>query len=105
MTISSLQEKASTPLLSQLFLVGLDQLSSIVKVLDIIPYILFRTIAGPAYEVFNGQSSIFPDCPLIKKVVNLEGLVFISITFHKDQGEALRTEALERVISWVWSWL
>lgn len=98
MTTSPLQEKASTPFLSQLFFVGLDQLGNIVEILDIVPSILLRAVAGLAYKVFNGQSSIFPDCPLIKKAINLEGLVFISITFHKDQGGALQTGVLERVI-------
>ncbi len=91
-------------MLSQVFLVGLDQFSSIVEVFDIVPSIPFRVVAGPAYEVFNGQSSTSPDCPLIEKAVNLEGLMSISVTFHKDQGGVLRTGALERVFGWVWSW-
>ena len=76
------------PLLNQVFLVDLDQFNNIVKVFNIVPYVLLEAISIPPYKVLNGKSPIFFDFMFIKKAINLEGFVFVNITFYK-YGEGL----------------
>ncbi len=84
MTTSPPKGKTSTPSLSQVLFIGLDQFSYIVEVFDIIPPIPLGAVPGPAYKVFDDQSPTFSDYALIEKAVNLEGLMLISVAIHKD---------------------
>lgn len=75
--------KPAGSLLSKGFLVVANKVRGIVKVFDVILSISFRSIPGPAYEVFNGQALTFLDCAFIKKAINFKGFVFVSVTLYK----------------------
>ena len=89
------------PSLSYAGLVYLDQLGGIIEVFDIVPFIPLGTVPGPAYEILDGQTFTFSYCVFVKKAINLEGLVFVSVTLYKHQEELLWMGAVERILGWV----
>lgn len=105
MTTSPFRKKFSTLLLSWAFFVGLDKVSGIVEVLDIIPSILFWTVPGPAHKIFDSEALTFLDRTLIKKAVNLEGLLVVNVTFYKYRGGLLRAGPVETILGQSWGWL
>ena len=93
---SPLTRKASMPLLSQAFFIGLDQFGNIVEGFDNVTPIRFSAVFGLVCKVLDGQSFTFSNCLLFYKVVNLKGLVFVSVTFHKDRRGLLWMEVLKQ---------
>lgn len=77
---------------------GLDQVGSIVKVLDNILFVSFWAVLGPTYKVFDSKALIFPDYAFIVMTVNFEGFVVVCVTLHKYRGELLRTRAAKRIL-------
>lgn len=79
----------------------LDQLGSIVEVLNIVPSVPFGAAPGLVFKVFNSQALTFSYCTLIKKAINFEGLMYVSVTLQKHREGLLWTGAVKRILGWV----
>lgn len=53
------------------------------------------------FKVFNSQALTFSYCTLIKKAINFEGLVYVSVTLQKHREGLLWTGAVKRILGWV----
>ena len=95
------KRKVLTLLLGQARFVCLDQLGSIVEFLDIVRFVPLEAVPSLAYEIFDGQAFTFSYCMLIKKAINFEGLMFVSITLYKHRGGLLWTGVVKQILGWV----
>lgn len=89
------------PLVSQAFLVCLDQLSGIDEILDIVPLVPLGAILCPLYKVLNGQAFTFSYYAFIKKAINFKRFIFLNVIIHKYQKGLLQMGAVEWIFEWV----
>ena len=99
MTTSPLTKKGkSTPSLSKALLVFADQLGCIVEVFYVVIPVPLWAVAGPANEIFNGQTLTSFDRPLVEQAVDLKGFKIVSITVDKHSGGMMWAGAPKRVV-------
>lgn len=91
--------------MSEGLLVVADKVGGIVKVLDVVPSIPFRSIPGPANEVFYRAAFTFFHYSLVKQMVYLEGFDGIGVTVDKHGGWHVRAGAMEEIVGRGRCWL
>lgn len=89
-------------LLSKSLLVVANKVGGIVKILDIVPFIPFKAVPGPAYEILNCVTSTFFYCLFVKQMVYLKGSGGVGVIVNKYGGGHIRTWAMKRIIGWEW---
>lgn len=100
MTTSPLTRKVSMSLLSKDLLVVTYKVNGIVKVLDIIPFILLRPVFSPTNKILYCAAFTFLYCLLVKQILYLERFCSIGITVNKHGGWNVRVGAMERIVGW-----
>lgn len=94
MTISSLTKKISSSLLSKSLLVVSDKVGGIIKIFDVVPSILFRSIPGPANKIFNYMALTFFYYLFAWQLVYLKEFDSVSVTVEKHGGGYVKTGAM-----------
>lgn len=98
MTTSPPTRKILTFLLSKDLLVVANKVGGIVKVLNIILSILFRSIPGQANKIFNRATFIFFYRLLIKQIIYLKGFGDVNVTIDKYSGGYIKPGMIVRII-------
>lgn len=84
--------------MSKGFLVVVNKVGNIVKVFDVISSIPFRSIPGPANNVFNRAVFAFFYCLFIKQMVYLKGFGGVNVTIDKHGRGHVKMETIKKVI-------
>lgn len=87
-------------MLSKDLLIVANKIDGIVKVLDVVSSIPFRSIPDLANEIFNHAALIFFHHLLVKQTVYFKRFDDVGITVYKHGGGHVRTGTIKKIIDW-----
>lgn len=86
-------------LLSQGFLIGIDNIGSIIKLLDVISPIIFKAVSSSINIIFKCMDFIFLYSLLVKEAVFFKKPKSISITINKENKQYIQVKTIEKILS------